>query len=101
MAFHILPEGILFKRLPVPHAGAAGRFQVMSLHEALDSADADRGRDEGFFHEVPVDLGRVEPWEGFLEAVDLFDGRVREHPGGALIGTLLRHEGVNAAVLVE
>ena len=73
----------------------------MFLHEALDGADADCGRDEGFFNEVPVDLGRVQPWEGFLEAVDLLDGRVREHPGGALIGTLLRHEGVDAAVLVE
>ncbi|EOS22115.1 hypothetical protein C806_03891, partial [Lachnospiraceae bacterium 3-1] len=68
--------------------------------EALDGADADRGRDEGFFHEVPVDLGRVQPWECFLEAVDLFDGRVREHPGGALVGTFLWHERVDAAVLV-
>ena len=73
----------------------------MSLDEALDGADADCGRDEGFFNEVPVDLGRVQPWEGFLEAVDLLDGRVRENPGGALIGTLLRQEGVDAAVLVE
>ncbi len=73
----------------------------MPLHEALDGADADRGRDEGFFHEVPVDLGRVQPWECFLEAVDLFDGRVREHPGGALVGTFLWHERIDAAVLVE
>ena len=65
----------------------------MPLHEALDGADADRGRDEGFFHEVPVDLGRVQPWECFLEAVDLFDGRVREHPGGALIGAFLDASG--------
>ena len=96
-----LPKGVFFKCLPVPHAGVACRFQVMFLHEALDGADADCGRDEGFFHEVPVDLCRVQPWEGLLEAVDLLDGRVREHPGGALIGTLLRHEGVDAAVLVE
>ena len=96
-----LPKGVFFKCLPVPHAGVACRFQVMFLDEALDGADADCGRDEGFFNEVPVDLCRVQPWEGFLEAVDLFDGRVREHPGGALIGAFLGHEGVDAAVLVE
>ena len=48
-----------------------------------------------------MDLGGVQPREGLLEAVYLFDGRIREHPGGSLIRTLLRHEGVDAAVLVE
>ena len=96
-----LPKGVFFKCLPVPHAGVACRFQVMFLDEALDGADADCGRDEGFFNEVPVDLCRVQPWEGLLEAVDLLDGRIREHPGGALIGAFLGHEGVDAAVLVE
>ena len=96
-----LPKGVFFKCLPVPHAGVACRFQVMFLDEALDGADADCGRDEGFFNEVPVDLCRVQPWEGLLEAVDLLNGRVWENPGGALIGTLLRQEGVDAAVLVE
>ncbi|KAI4446403.1 hypothetical protein C823_000921 [Eubacterium plexicaudatum ASF492] len=96
-----LPKGIFFKCLPVPHAGVACRFQVMFPDEALDGADADCGRDEGFFNEVPVDLCSVQPWEGLLEAVDLLDGRVWEYPCGALIGTLLRHEGVDAAVLVE
>ena len=96
-----LSKGVFFKCFAVPHAGVACRFQVMPLHEALDGADADRGRDEGFFHEVPVDLGRVQPWECFLEAVDLFDGRVREHPGGAFVGTFLWHERIDAAVLVE
>lgn len=61
----------------------------MLLHEALDGADTDGGRDEGFFNEVPVDLGRVEPWKGFFEPVYLLNGRIREHPGGALVGTFL------------
>ena len=96
-----LSKGVFFKCFAVPHAGVACRFQVMPLHEALDGADADRGGDEGFFHEMPVDLGRVQPWECFPDAVDLFDGRVREHPGVALVGTFLWHERIDAAVLVE
>ena len=42
-----LPQGVLFKGLPVPHVRVACRFQVMFLHETLDGADADRGMDEG------------------------------------------------------
>lgn len=67
----------------------------------LDGADADRGGDESRLHKMPVDLGGVEPRECLLEAVDLFDGRVGQHPCGALVGAFLRHEGVDAAVLVE
>ena len=96
-----LPEGIFLKGFPVPHVRVAGRFQVMLLHKALDGADADRGRDEGFFHEMPVDLGRVQPRERLPEPVDLFNGSVRQHPGGTLVGTFLRHKGVDAAVLIE
>ena len=73
----------------------------MLLHKALDGADADRGRDEGLLHKVLVDLGGIQPGKSLLEPVDLLNGRIRERPGGPLIGTLLRHKGIDAAVLIE
>ncbi len=94
-------EGVLLKRFPVPHVRVPGRFEVMVPDEALDGADADHGGDECRLHKVLMDLGGVEPGEGLLEAVDLLNGRIREHPGGALVRTLLRHECVDAAILVE
>ena len=36
-----------------------------------------------------MDLGGVQPGEGLLEAVDFLNGGVGQHPGGALVGTLL------------
>ena len=48
-----------------------------------------------------MDLGGVQPGKGLLEAVDFLNGGVGQRPGGALVGTLLWHEGVDAAVLVE
>lgn len=73
----------------------------MVLYEALDGADTDRGGDERRFHEMLMDLGGVEPGECLFKAVDLFDGRVRQHPGGPLVGAFLWHERIDAAVLVE
>ena len=96
-----LPEGVLLKRFPVPHVRVPGRFEVMVPDEALDGADADYGGDEGRLHKVSMDLGGVEPREGLLEAVDLLNGRIRERPRGALVGTFLWHERIDAAVLVE
>lgn len=61
----------------------------MVLHEALDGTDADRGGDECCFHKMPMDLGGVQPRECLFEAIDLLNGRIREHPGGALVGTFL------------
>ena len=96
-----LPESIFLEGFPVLHGRVARRFQVMFFYETLDGADADRGRDKGLFHKMPVDLGGIEAWECLLQPVDLFDGGIRQHTCGALVGTFLRHERVNAAILVE
>ena len=96
-----LPEGVLLKSLSVPQVWVSCRFQVMFLHKTLDSADTDRSGDEGLLHQVSVDLGGVKPWKGLFEPVDFFNGRIRQYPGGPLVRAFLRHEGIDAAVLVE
>ena len=69
--------------------------------KTLDRADIDSGGDERILHKLFVDLGSIEPRESLLKTVDLFDGRVRQHPGGAFIRTVLWHQRVDPACLVE
>ena len=69
--------------------------------KTLDRADIDSGGDERILHKLFVDLGSIEPRESLLKTVDLFDGRVRQHPGGAFIRTFLWHQRVDPACLVE
>ena len=47
------------------------------------------GRDERRLRKMLMDLGGVQPRECLFEAIDLLNGRIREHPGGALVGTFL------------
>ena len=95
------PECIFLKSLPVFHVGIPGGFQVMVPDKTLDCADIDCGGDKRILHKLFVNLGSVEPRECLLKAVDLLDGSVRQHPGGSFIRTLLWHQRVNPACLVE
>ena len=95
------PECIFLKSLPVFHVGIPGGFQVMVPDKTLDRADIDCGGDERILYKLFVDLGGVEPRECLLQAVDLLDGSVRQHPGGTFVRTLLWHQRVNPACLVE
>lgn len=73
----------------------------MPLHKTLDGADTDRSWDKGLLDEMPVDLGGIEPWEGLLEPVDLFDGGIWKCPCSPLVRTFPWHKGIDAAALVE
>ena len=95
------PECIFLKSLPVFHVGIPGGFQVMVPDKTLDRADIDCGGDKRILHKLFVNLGGVEPRECLLKAVDLLDGSVRQHPGGSFVRTLLWHQRVNPACLVE
>lgn len=73
----------------------------MLFHEALNSTNTDRGRDKSLFHKMTVDLRGIQARERFFQPIDLFDGCVREDSSGAFVGAFLRHEGVNATILIE
>ena len=48
-----------------------------------------------------VDLGGIEPGKLLFEAVDLFDGSIREYPGKAFVRAWMGHQCLKPAALVH
>ena len=93
-------ESILLKGLTIPEVRVPCRLQVVLLDEALHCADTDRSRDKAVLDQLGMDLCGIEPREFLFQTVDLLNGGVRQHPGGALVGTFHRHQGVDPATLI-
>ena len=96
-----LAEFIFFEGLTVTHVRVTCRFQVVPFDKTLDSTDTDGGRDKGIGDQVLVDLGGIEPGKLLFEAVDLFDGSIREHPCEAFVRAGMWHKSFEAAPLVH
>ena len=96
-----LTEFILFEGLTVTHVRVTCRFQVVPFDKTLDSTDTNSGRDKGISDQVLVNLGGIEPGELFFQAVDLFDGSIRERPCEAFVRAGMRHKSFKAAPLVH
>ena len=96
-----LAEFIFFEGFAVTHVRVTCRFQVVLFDKALDSTDTDGGRDKGIGDQVLVNLGGIEPGKLFFEAVDLFDGSIREYPGKTFIRACMGHQCLQSAALVH
>ena len=51
-------------------------------------------------HKAALNLGGVGPWKRLLQTVDLFNGCIRQNPGGPFVGAFLCHGGYVRKVLL-
>ena len=99
-----LPEpakGILLKGFPVLLVQFPWRFQAVVPDETLHGVHADTSRDEAVLYKADMDLGGIQARVFFFQAQDLFDRRIRQSAGDALVGTGLWQEGIEPAFFIE
>lgn len=94
-------ESILLKGFPVLVVQFPGRLQAVVPDETLYGVHADTGRDEAVLYKADMDLGGIQARVFFFQAQDLFDRRIRQSAGDALVGTGLWQEGIEPAFFIE